>query len=89
MVGQIDWCGPTGLGSVVDHKLPTVQRVRHPDFQLPRVAFLTIWTDPRELDAIWQHLRGPEDLEKKVFKAVKSLQSQPEGHVPIFKASEF
>lgn len=87
MVGQTDRCGLTGLGSVVDHKLPTIQRVSHPDFQLSRVTFLTIWTDPRELNAIWQHLRGPEDLEKSVFEAVQSLQFRAKCHVSIFKAS--
>lgn len=69
MVGQADWCGLTGLSSIVDHELPTVQRVCYPDFQLPRVTFLAIWTDPRELDAIWQHLRGPEDLGKKCVQS--------------------
>jgi hypothetical protein len=32
MVGQIDWCGLTGLSSVVDDKLSTIQGVCHPDF---------------------------------------------------------
>lgn len=67
MVRQINRCGPTGLRSVVDHELPTIQGVRHPDLQLPGVAFFAIWTDPGKLDTIWQHLRRPEDLEKKCF----------------------
>jgi hypothetical protein len=70
MVGQINWSGLAGLCSVVDYKLPTIQGICHPDFQLSRVAFLTIWTDSKELDAIGQHLRGPEDLGRNVWRCL-------------------
>lgn len=66
MVGEINWSGLAALGSVVDYKLSAIQGICHPDFQLSRVAFLTIWTDSRELDAVGQHLRSPEDLGRDV-----------------------
>jgi len=63
MVCQVDGCGLAGLGSIVDGQLPAAERVGHPDFQVTRVAFLTIRADPEEADSIREDLGAPEYLQ--------------------------
>lgn len=63
MVCQVDGCRLAGLGSIVDGQLPAAECVGHPDFQVTRVAFLTIRAKTEEADAIWEDLGAPENLQ--------------------------
>lgn len=63
VVCQADGGCLAGLGLVVDGQLPATKGVGHPDFQVTRVAFLTVRAEPEEADAIWEHLGAPENLQ--------------------------
>lgn len=63
MVCQVDGCCLAGMSSVVDGKLPATEGIGHPDFQVTRVAFLTIRAKPEEADTIREDLGAPENLQ--------------------------
>lgn len=63
VVSQADGGCLAGLGLVVDGQLPASEGVGDPDFQVTRVAFLTVGAEPEEADAIWEHLGAPENLQ--------------------------
>lgn len=62
VVCQADRGCLAGLGLVVDGQLPAIKGVGDPDFEVTRVALLTIGAEPEEADAIREHLCAPENL---------------------------
>lgn len=62
VVCQADRGCLAGLGLVVDGQLPAIKGVGDPDFEVTRVALLTVGAEPEEADAIREHLCAPENL---------------------------